>query len=180
MTTFSYTCWFFLTGGIYNIYIDGAVAVVNGIATALLQVPILIGIWRFKKLHTWEKALSLALILMPVSMGLLWSQTPDTKSAFFAIVSLGVLFAMGAQPLELFTTKQTGACDIRLFGIYVFSSVVWFVYAITIGDPAMIFSVGLGGLITLATPMLWCWYRVSEPHPPALLVPLLLMKRARR
>jgi uncharacterized protein with PQ loop repeat len=173
---FNYTAWYFLTCGIYGTYINSAAAAFSGYATTIVQIPLIIGLWRYKEFTWWEKCLTFLLPLMP--LGLIIVPT-EWRGVLFVSCSIGMILAMGAEPLELWKNKKTGAVDIRLFNVYLISTTIWMIFTLSVGDTPLIINQIIITIIIVVTVVLWYWYRLREPDvPPPLLKLHQMMRKA--
>ncbi len=155
---FSYFLFALAAFFFYGIHIHGIAAMFNGVALTLVHIPILLGLWKYKGFAKWEKVQFFCLALMVPAMAFLpW------KNEVFTIVSVGIIYSLATQPLELWKTKKTGAVEIKLLVVYTLSTAFWVIYAFAINEWVLeiLTSVNLF-LLGLAT-LLWFKYRAREP-----------------
>lgn len=141
----------------YGLHIRSIASILNGVVLALIHIPILLGLWQYKEFTRWESIQFFLLIAtIPAMILLPW------KDQVFLIISIGVIYAIATQPLELYKTKSVGAVDIRMLLVYVLSTIFWVIYAFAINEWVLkaLALVNLGSL-SLAT-FLWFRYRYYE------------------
>jgi len=150
---FSYLAFFFAAYLFYGVHIASVAVLINSLL-AIVYIPILVGLWKFKSFTRNEKVQFVLFAGMVPAMAFLpW------KDELFLIISLGTIYAFGTQPWELWKTKKTGVVEIRLVGSYFFATLFWVVYAFAIEEwvleiltPIALFLLGL-------TAVLWFKYR---------------------
>lgn len=151
---FSYGLYYFAACMIYDISIRSAASVFNAVALASLHIPILTGLWKFKRYTAREIQLHVLSVAMPILM-LAWPQ----KTAMFMVFSMGAIAAMLAQPLELIATKKQGVVEIRLLVGYILPAGFFCVFGFAIGNWAFLTTSGSAMLILVWTAALWWMYR---------------------
>lgn len=163
VTLFSCNCSGFFAYGLYYLDIGSVIAAFNGITSSLIQVPILIGLWKFKRLLWWEKTLFFVFPFMPAIM---WFSPPEAKDNLFLALTLITLVPACRQPYEMWRAGTRGAVEIKFFGTQLINCAVWMAFAFSIGTWVVILCQSLMTLTVIATVALWCWYRAKEPNPP--------------
>lgn len=153
-------CW---NKEIHSALKKSVIAAFNGITSSLIQVPILIGLWKFKRLLWWEKTLFFVFPFMPAIM---WFSPPEAKDNLFLALTLITLVPACRQPYEMWRAGTRGAVEIKFFGTQLINCAVWMAFAFSIGTWVVILCQSLMTLTVIATVALWCWYRAKEPNPP--------------
>jgi len=126
---FSYGLFSLIAFFFYGVHIQGISVIFNGIFLALISIPIVFGLWKYKEFTKTEKVLFFLFALMALAMAILpW------KDQVFIIVSAGAIYALSMQVWELWDTKKTGVVEIRLLVISFFSSIFWVIYGFAIGE----------------------------------------------
>jgi hypothetical protein len=166
VTLFYFTAWYFLVCGIYGAYVPSLSALFSGVSTAVVQIPILWYLWRFKKFRWWEKLLACAFPLMPLALVLVPAQWRDT---LYSVLAVSAGAAWGAQPWELWVTKKSGVVNPALFGVWLVTTSVWMWFVLSVGNIPLIINQITATTMIVATIVLWCWYRAREPNPPQML-----------
>ena len=139
---------------IYGITIKSITLILNGLLLAILHVPILVGLWRFKGYTRTEKAMTACFLAAIAAMAIV-----PFKDWFFLLFTAGnVLFSLG-QPYEIWKNKNSGVVEIKLLAVYLVSSLFWLIYAYAIGDWVLqILSPAYSVILTL-TVLVWFRYR---------------------
>ncbi|MEK9157602.1 MAG: hypothetical protein AAB638_00230, partial [Patescibacteria group bacterium] len=89
----------------------------------LSHIPILIGVWKFKKINRIENVLSLVFIAGAISTFFLIN-----KDFSFLVYAIGAILAYLAQPIEIFVKKDAGKVDVRVHWAYFASAFFWSIY----------------------------------------------------
>lgn len=118
------------------------------------HIPIIIGIYKFKKLTWNEKIQSLLFLLMIPAL-----VYTEYKEEFYILLSLGTIYALATQPWELYKTKLPGVVEIRLIGIYILSTIFWIIYAFSIQAVAMMIVCPSALVLLLLTGAFWLRYK---------------------
>lgn len=168
VTLFNFNGSAFIACGLYGYYINAAVGAFNGVVTGAAHIFVIVLLCVFKPLKWWEVAvIALCPLMLPaiiMTAGTPWQAT------IYVVIALGIGGAVATQPFEMWWKKETGAVDIRMYLIYIPTSLVWLMYAISLGDKAFIIGTCIGGVAVTLTTFVWCYYRIREPQPPQLLV----------
>jgi len=153
---FSYLTFFFVASLFYGIHIASVAVVISGLL-AILHIPILVGLWKFKGFARHEKIQFVLFVGMVPAMAFLpW------KDELFLIFSFGTLYSLGTQPWELWKTKKTGVVEIRLVGVYFLSTFFWIVYAFAAGEWVLEIITPIALVLLGLTSALWFKYRSRE------------------
>lgn len=157
---FVYVTVAFLVYLLYGIHIGSLSMVFNGIL-AILQLPILYGLWLFKGFtkDNW------VMIGFGTLLCVLFFATPY-KTQIFALTSVGVVAFMGLVPYEIWKTGTRGAADIKMILAYLTSTIFWVGFAYGTADPVLRISTPLNLFFLALAAVLW--YRSEEdPALPA-------------
>jgi len=150
---FSYGTFFFAAFLFYGVHIASVAVIINSLL-AIIHIPILVGLWKFKGFSRHEKVQFVLLAGMVPAMAFLpW------KDELFLIISFGTLYSFGTQPWELWKTKKAGVVEIRLIGVYFLSTLFWVVYAFAIGEWVLEIITPIVLIILGLTSVLWFKYR---------------------
>ncbi len=153
---FSYFTFFFIAFLFYGIHIASVAVIMNGLL-AILHVPILVGLWRFKGFTRYEKIQLVPFAGMVPAMALLpW------KDELFLIFSFGTLYSLGTQPWELWKTKKTGVVEIRLVGVYFLATFFWVIYSFAVGEWVLRITTPTSLILLGLTSVLWFKYRGNK------------------
>lgn len=153
----SYYCVLQLVIFVYGFVIHSAALAVNGLL-ALLYIPILVGLWKFKGFTNVEKFSVTAFIAALAAMVLL-----PYKPAFFFAFAVGGLVSAITQPIEMWRKKSAEGLDIRLIGTILLGNVVWLVYGLAVQDIVLISINLIAFFIFGTTTLLWWQYREAKP-----------------
>jgi uncharacterized protein with PQ loop repeat len=170
VTLFNFNGSAFVAWGLYGYYVNGAVAALNGILTGVVHLMVIVLLCVHKPLKWWEIAV-IALCPLMIPAMVMTAGTPWQSTIYIAI-ALGIGVAMATQPLEMWLKKETGAVEIRMYLVYVLTTLVWLAYTISLGDTPFIIGTCISAAVVAVTVLVWCYYRLREPHPPQLLVAL--------
>jgi len=153
---FLYTTSFFLMSGVWGWHLHSIVIVVNAAVTGLVQIPVLMALWKYKDFSVREKVLGVVFAAMP-----LWMLITPYKSESYLILMFGIWFAFADQFWELWSAGKTGELSIKLLLMYLVASVAWTTYAFTSTDPYFQISQAVLLILLIAITMLWCvwWWR---------------------
>lgn len=118
----------FFTFAIYGIHKQGLVMLVNGLL-GLLHFPILIGLWKYKRIALSEHVVTVVCVFMIPAMVLL----PQKAALLFVFMSVSNCSLL-AQAIEIYRKEDVGAVDIRLIMTYLVGAGFWIVYSSAISD----------------------------------------------
>ena len=131
---FAYLATVFASLLIYGLSTGRIAAIFNGGVLAILHLPILVGLWKFKGYSRLEKFSAVGLISVLVAMVIL-----PYKGEFFLAICFGSLVTLVAQPLEIINNRSAGDVEPKLYVMLVISTSFWIIYAYAINDlPLMI------------------------------------------
>jgi uncharacterized protein with PQ loop repeat len=137
---------------IYGASMHSAALVVNGLL-ALLYIPILLGLWKFKGFSLMENISAGILASAILSMLFL-----PFKSQFFFVFALGGLLSASMQPIEMWQKKSARGVSIRLISTLLLGNIIWFVYGLAVHDWVLIIVNALAFIIFGTTALLWKRY----------------------
>ena len=150
----AYTAALFTVMFIYGISVKKIAIVFNGGLLALMCVPILRGLWKFKGFSKLEKRMSVVLAAAVAVMPFV-----PFKDWFFLTLTFGNVFSLLAQPYEIWKNKDAGAVEIRLWLVFLTSTFFWVVYAFSVNDWVMKIISPAYGVINVLVIVLWLKYR---------------------
>lgn len=153
---FTYLTFIFIATFIYGIATSSIALIFNGLLT-LMQVPILLGLWKFKGFN--KKEYGLLLILSLVAVAMIFSKSKDW---FFLLISFGSIGFFLAQPWEIWKNKNSGAVEIKMIAAYFASTTFWVFYAFAIHDWVLQIICPSYLIILTATALLWYKYHDTE------------------
>lgn len=148
---------FFFVAAIFGWYEKSAAMVFNAVVTGVAQIPIVIGLLRFKG-FTRQEWLSAA--LFGAMMG--WEVYTPHKSFWYLVFSFGLWYSLYMQLKELWDSGKTGVLNGQLLLVFLVSSGTWTAFAFAGENPY--FKLSQVGIITLfsAITALWCWFWIKE------------------
>lgn len=169
---FSYTLSFFLVGAIYGWHLHSVSMVFNAALTGVVQIPILVGLLKFKGFTKKEVVLGCAFALMPLIEygGGHWGY----RSELYLVFSFGLWYAFGDQLGELWRGGKRGEVDIRMFTVFLFATIAWTTFAF-MGDewPFKVSQAGISTFIVAINGLWWwLWLRDMGRLPYWLALPL--------
>jgi uncharacterized protein with PQ loop repeat len=150
---FSYSAVLFAAVFVYGLSENKIALWFNGLL-CFVQIPILIGLWKFKGFKKKERYLGIFLLSCLTTMIIL-----PYKDWFFLLLSFGFLAAKITQPIEICREKSAGVVEIRLYIIYFVSSFFWMWYALATGDWVLKILCPIFFVILITTIILWAKYR---------------------
>lgn len=159
---FTYLGSYFVAGLVYGMHLSSVSMVFGSLIPALLHLPIILGIMKFKQLGKNEKAQSVLFILMIPAM-ILTAQ----KDMLYIVLSIGTIYALATQPLELYRVKSPGVVDIRLITVYLVSTAFWLLYAFAIKAVGLMVVTPFALILLTLTAVLWFRYKHLEAARPA-------------
>jgi len=155
ITVFTFLLFEFIVTFTYGVSINSIALIFNGLLV-VMQIPIVLGLWKFKGFNKKEKALSLALCLVCIVM--IFSSAKDW---FFLLFSLGSIAFFLPQPWEIWKNKDSGVVEIKMIAAYFISALFWTLYAYAIHDwvleivcPSYLILLVLAGSL---------WYKYRQP-----------------
>lgn len=159
---FTYLGSYFIASIFYGLYIKSISVTFGAILPGLLHIPIIVGMIKFKQLAQNEKIQSALFLIMILAMVIL-----PQKDLVYILLSIGTIYALATQPLELYRTKSVGVVEIKLILVYIASSVFWTIFGfstkalgIMIVSPCALILLGL-------TLIMWRKYKKLEASKPA-------------
>ncbi len=157
VTWFSFCQFVFPAYALYGMHVRGLAVIFDGTIQALMTLPVMIGLLRFKPLTRREKwQLPIFALMVPAMAFLPW------KNTVFLVMTTGFILSSAQQPLELWKRRKTGAVDPKLLAVMLLTMGFWAVYAFCIRAWALMITTGLnGGLIAMAI-ALWFKFRAAE------------------
>lgn len=160
VSLFTYLASYFAASIVYGVSINSLSVVLNCAILVLFYIPIILGLWKFKKWTAFDIWASLGYLLMvPLIAFLPWTEV------LYLIFSFGTIYSMATQPYELWKKKDVGVLDIRLVGVYFASCCFWTVYAFT-ADALALKILNPPILILLALTW-WLWRKYRCPPSPS-------------
>ena len=152
---FAYDAGFCALFSIYGVYNYSISAMINGGLIALLHVPILIGLWKYRGFVTRDWIVFTIACVMPVLMIVLaW------KDTMYFISVIAVLFVLMTQPWELIKEKKRGNLDGRLIVGYLICGIFWIIYACAFETHTFVIIATIMEIIWFVTAVLW--YRCEK------------------
>lgn len=140
---------------VYGIHRGRGTLILFGCIRLPFHVPILLGLLKFKGFSIREIVITLVFAI-PVAAMIIF---PSSILFCYAAMSIGGIFSLVSQPLELYREKNPGVVSIQLIIIYLISATFWVIYGIADHDPVVaIPSVGYVAM-NLTSVSLWLYYR---------------------
>lgn len=110
-----------------------------GVVRVLFYIPVLVGLWKFKKFKHIETFVIICLFAM-----LSYMIFSDNKAIMFLVFSYLGVGATALQPLEIWQERSAGVVSIKLLLIYSVSGLFWIAYGFILFDlPVLLMSVSL-------------------------------------
>ncbi len=128
VTWMSLFCFVFITFSIYGLHRGGLALFLNGLL-GLLHFPILLGLWKFKRIAVTEYIVAFICMLMVPAMALL----PFKQVLLTLFMGTGNCSIL-TQGIEIVRKKNVGVVNIRLIWTYLLSTGFWITYAAALGD----------------------------------------------
>ncbi len=156
--SYNANAYFFITNivvGLYGWHFHKLALFINGGFMSLMYLPVMVGLFKLKPLKRLETlvlspTLLIALIISVTHRSLL-------KEMFF-ILSLGGLLFQLAIPWEIFRNKERGVVRVQVFVPFIFSTMVWWGYAIVTHDPVLIWTSPMYLAVLTVTIAVWLRY----------------------
>ena len=126
---FSFYFSYFVVGFIYGLNKSLLALILHTGGRILFHIPILIGLWKFKRFTRGEKLLSSLFFI-----GIVLTCLLPVKDHSFFVYSVGSVIAYLAQPIEIFKNKDSGTVETKLHLIYLGSSTFWTIYGFATDD----------------------------------------------
>lgn len=152
VTYFAYSTAHFTTTMIYGVSQDSIALIFNGLLLAVMLVPIIFGLWKFKRWSLLEKGLVACFLTFPVIVAV-----APAKDWLFLLFSFGTLASCATQPLEIWRNKDSGAVEIRFVLTFLASTIFWLIYGFAIGD--WVLEIIIPGFVSIHVATLVLWYR---------------------
>jgi uncharacterized protein with PQ loop repeat len=149
----------FLTFAIYGIYQQGLVMLVNGLL-GLLHLPILIGLWKYKRIALSEHVVTVVCVFMIPAIVLL----PQKAALLFVFMGVSNCSLL-AQAIEIYRKEKVGAVDIRLIMTYLVGAGFWIVYSTAISDYVLMTLMIMAFMCLSLVAGAWLTYRNRQADP---------------
>ncbi|MBI2048143.1 MAG: hypothetical protein HYT27_03300 [Parcubacteria group bacterium] len=149
---FSYLAFIF-----YGIWVKSGSSVFNGILS-IPYIPILWGLWKFKRFTWWEKTGFWVFAMMVPAMAFF----PEYHNEIFLVISFGIIGALLTMPLELYKAGETGVVEVRTLLAFIAATIFWVFYAFSINEWVLEFLSSVNLFILFGTTFLWLWYYKKE------------------
>ncbi|MDA2922561.1 hypothetical protein MYX07_04835 [Patescibacteria group bacterium AH-259-L07] len=157
---FSYTAASFVRMLIYGVAIQSIALGINGLLLSLLYIPILVGLWKFKRFNKSERFLGICfLITIPIMIAI-----PAKDWFFFLLAFIGVI-PLILQAWEIWKSKNSGVVEIKLLTTFWFATLFWVIYSFAIGDWVLKIITPLFLATFTLTIVLWFKYRDKKTDP---------------
>ncbi|MCB9798803.1 hypothetical protein H6758_03700 [Candidatus Nomurabacteria bacterium] len=128
----------------------------NGGVLVVSQLPVLVGLWKYKK---WLRRDWIIVALSTLATTFMYS-TVHKRETFSAIMAL-IIFAAYLQTREMWL-KGRGRVDVRLQIIYLISALVWTFYFFWREDPVFMWVNPTYSLLVSANVVLWYYDRPNR------------------
>jgi len=146
---FSYGMLYFTAGCVYGVTIC-SLALIVMVVRVLLQIPLLIGLWKFKGFRLWETALSALFLVALAAMIVL-----PHKDIFYFVISIGAIISFVPQPVEMLVNHSRGAMNVSFLWVTVIGVAFWSVYSIAIHDWVLSIANPVFLLFVIASIIIW-------------------------
>lgn len=155
--TFVYSASLCYSYTIYSLYIGSLAILFNGIILGYNIIPIVWGLFKFKKFTRIEKTcMAVFPLMIPAMIFLPWKKT------MFFLFMMCALVSLPMQPVEMLKEKSAGAVDIRTMTVFTFGVFFWALYGFAIRDFGIAIPNSIACAIFLSVIFLWFKYQ-KEP-----------------
>jgi hypothetical protein len=158
VTIFSYWLFYFMAFTIYGFGNKSIAMVANGLLF-IVFIPIILGLWKFKKFNLIEKLGFSVFWIIPLKMHI---DPISDRQNLLLIFLIGILLFSIFQPYEVWKNKHPGSIEPKMLLVFMATNIFWFVYGLTIKDMALIVFNPLGFLVFAVTFWLWRKYKKSD------------------
>jgi uncharacterized protein with PQ loop repeat len=170
VTMMSYGTLFFAVGGIYGIFIHSWALMLMGLRT-ILQLPVLVGTWKFKGFTRIEMALCVVwfavlavFIAVPDSDLRLFGMTRGMREWIYLAVSLGTIISFIPQPVEMIKERDSGELSLMFLLSAWIGIGFWTVYSFAFGIWVLMVSNPIMFALVTITVVLWFAFRKKGGH----------------
>jgi len=125
---FAYNTFYFFSFIVYSIFENRLAMLFNGLL-GFIYIPVIVGIFKFKKIKTWERVFTGSLPIMIFLMFI----TPD-KDTLLLIFLSGCIFGAVMQFQEILKAKSRGNFNLKFLTVFLITSVCWLIYGVAINS----------------------------------------------
>jgi len=126
---FSFSAFMTVTILLYGLSLKNLALSINGFLYALIYIPIIVGLWKFKGFTKLEKILFLSFASVTVLNIVL-----PFKEWFFFGFSLASMAISLMLPIEIYRNKSIGVVNIRFIVTSFVNTIFWLIYGIAIDN----------------------------------------------
>lgn len=119
-----------------------------------LTLIVLLGIWKFKKIKTVDKILSLVLFIIFTTLYFI----PNKVFVLSVFAIIGIISAL-SQPLEIWRLKSCGVVNVNVIHVYNMSVIFWTIYGLIVNDWPLVVISFLNSVVYTITILLWYKYK---------------------
>jgi uncharacterized protein with PQ loop repeat len=123
---FAYNCAYFFCFFIYGMFKSSLAMIFNGLLF-LIFMPVMIGLWKYKKTSLLKKICSASYLLLIPLMIIL-----PQKDLIVTLGLLGIAVFLISQLREIIKARSFGKFSIKFVLIFMSTNMFWLVYAITV------------------------------------------------
>ncbi|KPJ85858.1 hypothetical protein AMJ57_01615 [Parcubacteria bacterium SG8_24] len=157
--TYTFRTVAFVAVLIYGLHIGSLALIFNGSLVVLIQLPILVALWRYRGFTRRERLACLGFLVLLTVMCLF-----PLKDWFLLAFALGTLGFNALMPYEIWRNRDAGSVEIRVLLVGLAGNSFWLTYACAIGDWVLMTVNPAFLTLSLLTTILWFRYR---PRPVA-------------
>lgn len=153
MMMFGYALFHLMAFTVYGFAERGITIIINGLLF-LCVIPIVIGLFKFKRITRAERHCVTAFGMLPAVMFFI-----PYKQIFLLCLLTCLLVAFAFPAYEIWRNKDAGVVEVRVTIASMTANMFWGVYAFMVGDvPLMIFN-PLSFMLMVSTLLLWIKYK---------------------
>ncbi len=132
----------------------GSIAMLTATIRIIPQIVLVVGICKFRSLG-WPLILFMVSALAGQALAIFY----NFEGLFFTVVGVGLIIAVGTQPLEIWRNRSAGNTDIFYLSVFLAGSTFWLVYGIATDNIWLMIVTPPQVLLNLLTVILWLVYR---------------------
>lgn len=161
---FTYLTAMFTVSAIYGASKNTLAMLFTGIILGASHIPVIVGLWKFKRFSRWEKFLGL--LSIEIVIGAFFVTDLDI---YFLTINVGTAFFLLLQPYEIWKNKNSGIIEIKLLAVYDIGTFFWVIYSFAMEKWVLKILNLTAFAILILTTVLWFKYR----KPPVKTYPVL-------
>jgi len=132
----------------------GSIAMITAAARIIPQLILVVGVSKYRGLG-WPIILFIVAVLVGQTFAIIY----NFEGPFFTAASVGLIIAVGTQPLEIWRNRSSGNTDIFYLSVFLAGSTFWLIYGIATNNIWLMVVNPLLTLLNLLTVILWFVFR---------------------